>query len=81
MSLILTQAQAQAAYGAMCELNNVGAQVMKTTIVGKTHRVSVNFGAVVYVKAVSRTTRPAVITEEQHPTQAAFAQAYGLLQG
>jgi hypothetical protein len=82
MSLILNKAQAEAVLNAMSHLNNVGAVSTKTSIPTKTHRVSVCFGvgllSGVYVRAVTRTTRPAVITEESYDSQAAFAVAYGL---
>ena len=77
--MILTQAQAEAVYSAMCALNNVG---------GRLHaRIKATPGALIHVNelpsghmqlwpgdAVGNPTGPL----ESHHNQSAFATAYGL---
>lgn len=80
---ILTQAQAEAVYSAMCHLNNVGAQIKVR--IPTTGNPAIESGCLisvyedeegpVYVAAISvyRTTQ-----REVHDNQAAFAAAYNL---
>ena len=71
-ALILTPAQAEAVYSAMCALNNVG------TVCGD---LTLNEGLrVQWLECV--TVRDGLSgPREEHPSQAAFATAYGLQQG
>lgn len=69
--MILTMAQAQAIYAAMCELNNVGGR-LGCEIDVFTHVKEMASGAIY----VSHDTRNSGV--ERHADQAAFAAAYGL---
>lgn len=77
MSKILTQAQAEAVYSAMCALNNVGArvQVFGLDADGLEVRERAN-GCVVIGYLVGNARRGTVL--ESHADQSAFATAYGL---
>lgn len=78
---ILTQAQAEAVYSAMCALNNVGAE-LKATIytrdsAGDYMRVYQDGGSVKVVDVI----RHSIETKEHYDNQSAFAAAYGMQQG
>lgn len=66
--MILTPAQAEAVYRAMCELNNIGGRI--DARIGYT-RVNETVSVGILVTAPGQST-------EQHNDQAAFAAAYGL---
>jgi|GEM_PF-1799904 len=82
---ILTQAQAEAVYSAMCALNNVGGTVKATlpaiglpaATSGTYIRAWEDDGHIKVIRSV-RHTREA---DEFYEDQAAFATAYGLQQG
>lgn len=65
---ILTQAQAEAVYSAMCALNNVGG-----CIDCRIGYIRVNESAIAGILIMARGKRT-----ERHDNQAAFAAAYGL---
>lgn len=71
--MILTQAQAEAVYSAMCALNNVGLLSCDMRL-DKAIVTSDFNGAVRVVGSVLE-------DDELYPTQSAFATAYGLQQG
>lgn len=77
-NLILTPAQAEAVYSAMCALNNVGGRLSCVDI-GPLHRspqVRCNeAGAVIIESGVT------VCRREVHDDQSVFAATYGLPQG
>lgn len=70
-SLILSRAQAEAVYSAMCALNNVGARLDKTTLAGGELYASENDAGRVLVNSLEA-------GDEAHASQYAFATAYGL---
>jgi len=75
--MILTQAQAEAVYSAMCALNNVGADKGSTSFEsGRMDGIYVNWHQHVVAIQVG-----VVGPCEYHSNQAAFATAYGLQQG
>lgn len=69
--MILTQAQAEAVYSAMCALNNVGARIAASIDGGENEVCEMHDGTVVIHANFG-------LTKEQHANQAAFAAAYGL---
>lgn len=69
--MILTQAQAEAVYSAMCELNNVGGKV-NNLHVGRAV-VSADVGSAIHVYNPE--------ANERYADQNTFAAAYGLQQG
>lgn len=75
MSKILNQAQAEAVYSAMCELNNVGGRLSCIDL-GELQRDPqvrcMEYGAVI----IGRGTP--FFDSEMHDSQSAFAAAYGL---
>lgn len=73
MPLILTPAQAEAVYSAMCALNTVGGSLSATiqgVRVEETHSGSIQVWTLVNIDR-----------RECHKNQSAFATAYGLQQG
>ena len=82
---ILTTAQAEAIYSAMCALNNVGGTIkaslphpLKTKVTSAAFvRVFDDNGAIRIVRAFDHRTE----ATEYHEDQSAFATAYGLQQG
>lgn len=85
MALILNQAQAEAFYSAMCALNNVSAASgVQISFVGNTRDDIARLYVVEDAGGNIRVTRGGGALErerEEYPNQAAFADAYGLLQG
>lgn len=77
-ALILTPAQAEAVYSAMCALNNVGARI-DAFLEGAFHAREMADGRVV-VHIVPNVTFPGshAAEPEIYPNQSAFATAYGL---
>lgn len=76
MSKILTPAQAEAVYSAMCHLNNVGGRLSRIDL-GQQHRdpqVRCNVAGVVIIERGMP-----FCDREVHDNQSAFATAYGLL--
>lgn len=80
MNLILTPAQAEAVYSAMCALNNIGARLdaFDLDADGLEIRNRTN-GEIVIGYIVSNAKRGTVL--ESYADQSAFATAYGLQQG
>lgn len=79
---ILTQAQAEAVYSAMCHLNNVGGQMNASFEGGAVSAIEWSEGTV----TVTRHRAPAGFPycneqQETYSSQSAFATAYGLQQG
>lgn len=73
MSLILNQAQAQAVYNAMCELNNVSARIdAKSRDFWVFEKESGAIDVCPVVKGIE-------YEGETHANQSAFATAYGLV--
>lgn len=68
-ALILTPAQAEAVYSAMCELNNVGG------------RIDVRLANCCVTEHSRGVNVEGPTTTEQYANQSAFATAYGLQQG
>lgn len=75
--MILTTAQAEAAYNAMCALNNVGADTGRVRI----DVAVVAWGSTGASVELVRSHRDAKAERENYASQAAFATAYGLQQG
>jgi len=77
-TLFLNQSQAEAVYGAMCALNNVGGRIAATVaIVDAGTHVNVyetSLGVVCLVKVCDFD----LVDSEGYESQAAFATAYGL---
>lgn len=74
--MILTKAQAEAVYSAMCHLNNVGMRI-GATLDGGVRVIEVPGGAV----HVRRFIGGEWASGELYGDQSAFATAYGLQQG
>ena len=74
--LILTQAQAEAAYSAMCALNNVSSRLM-ATFEEKLRVVERSCGGIYVLEMLQGEWSPS----ERYDDQAAFATAYSLQQG
>ena len=70
--MILTQAQAEAVYSAMCSLNNVSGRI--DAHISSAGRVVECANGVVLVTAYGKQS-------EDYSSQSAFATAYGLQQG
>lgn len=76
--LILTTAQAQAVYSAMCALNNVGGTAGTVTIPNGEHRDQTGSPSVTWHFAGVIVSTKYVGSSEHYDSQAAFAAAYGL---
>ena len=74
--LMLTQAQAEAAYTAMCALNNVSSRLM-ATCEEKLRVVERSCGGIYVLEMLEGEWAPS----ERYENQAAFATAYGLRVG
>jgi hypothetical protein len=74
---LLTQAQAEAVYSAMCALNNVGGKVKAEFDNPKGYHTAVFENAFKYVTVVESYFHRKT-NEEAYTSQAAFAEAYGL---
>lgn len=72
--MVLNQSQAEAVYGAMCALNNVGATIEK--IEAKEFDVSVRENVITIRSSSDDFSVP--VRREVHNNQAAFAHAYAL---
>lgn len=72
--LILTKAQAEGVYRAMCEINNVGERLDKITLASGELYVRENEAGQVIVESLEDGV-------ETHFNQSEFATAYGLQQG
>lgn len=77
MSKILTPAQAEAVYSAMCHLNNVGGRIDRIYADGFQVSEAAHTGRVIVQLASDHLTVP----PEIYSNQSAFATAYGLQQG
>ncbi len=77
--MILTQAQAEAVYSAMCAMNNIGGTI-SASLHTNDWRIHVNAltGNGVGIKATARGVSPTVVRTEGYESQAAFASAYGM---
>lgn len=75
--MILTQAQAQAVYGAMCALNNVGAKLKASFGDVSTNSLNAFESSDGEINVV-RVSRYDVQEAEIYPDQADFARAYSL---
>lgn len=73
--MILNQAQAEAVYGAMVALNNVGASIDKISLPAAYYTIDV----ISYYDQI--TIRQGLKNCETYESQDAFAAAYGLQQG
>lgn len=83
---ILTQAQAEAVYSAMCVLNNVSGKIKVTlpragwSFIGDGSFIKVFEDDEGFVK-IRSTLNHSLVEDEFFPDQSAFATAYGLQQG
>lgn len=83
---ILTTAQAEAVYGALCAINNVGGTIGRMSMPTQAGRIIVQEGrsdGAILCLRVARQGNPAeqIEVEEEHASQAAFATAYSLNTG
>lgn len=81
--LILTPAQAEAVYSAMCALNNVSGAQLQTVIPATTGAVRVREmpSGTIAIEYLLRSQAPDGLWLETYDNQSAFATAYGLQQG
>lgn len=77
---ILNHSQAEAVYSAMCALNNVGARIAANMPTRDGESVNV-FERENGTVSIWLQNHGVTHSDETHTTQAAFAIAYGLLQG
>lgn len=78
---ILTQAQAEAVYSAMCHLNNVGGRITATVAIvdnGTFVNIHETSLGIVFVTKVCDFDR---VDHEEYESQTDFATAYGLATG
>lgn len=76
---ILNKARAEAVYNAMCSLNNVGAKINALMNDGDVSVQEMHRSGKVVVTSLE--LLPTTRLFESYPSQAAFAAAYGLLEG
>lgn len=76
-TMILTKAQAEAVYSAMCALNNIGARLTALTIDEEFRVAERVTGRIALYVSTGADWEPA----EAYDSQSAFATAYGLQQG